>query len=174
MLSGSMMRLVDGDNGVDNLWSDSLLVDDWLHCLVDMMVDVFALNSWCGSSRVSGFVGVGGVLELSQFSLESLASLMLVAMVEFLLDDRLHLVVMLLWEDFLVLDGLDSGVVVILVDLTVNRFSEFLMSGGLDVLAGDSWSNTLRDVGGVALAAGKLGNRGSGFIHCDVRWGGMG
>jgi len=173
VLSGSVMMLVDRNSGVNNFWSDGLLVDDWLDCLVDVVVNMLALHSWCGSSGVSCLVGRGGVLELGQLSLQSLACLMFIAVVELFVDDTLHLVGVLLWENLLVLDGLDGGVVVVLVDLAINSLSELLMSGGLDVLAGDSWSDALSDIGGVTLAGGELLNSGSSFIHfeCEVSCG---
>jgi len=35
VLSSSNVSLVDRDNGVDDLWLDNLLVDDWLDSLVN-------------------------------------------------------------------------------------------------------------------------------------------
>lgn len=36
-----LVNFVDWDGGVHNVWLDSLLVDDRLDCLVDVMVDMF-------------------------------------------------------------------------------------------------------------------------------------
>jgi len=53
---------------MNDFWSDGLLVDHGLDSLMDMMVDVFAFDSWCCRSSMSGFVGVGDVLELGSRS----------------------------------------------------------------------------------------------------------
>ena len=169
MLRRGVVLLVDGNSGVDDFWGDGLLVDDRLDGLVDVMVDMLALDSWCGCGGVSGLVGVGGVLELSSFSFESLTCLVVVAVMEFLVDDGLHLVVMLLGEDLLVLDWLDGGVVVILVDLAVDGFLDLLMSGGLDVLARDTWGDALGDIGAVAPLASKACDCGLGLVHVEMR-----
>lgn len=173
VLSSSVMLLVDGDSGVNDLWGDCLLVDDGLNRLVDVMVNMLALNSWCSSSGVTCLVGVGGILELSHLGLESLTCLVFIAVVKLLVDNALHLVGVLLWEDLLVLDGLDGGVVVVLVDLAVNRLCHLLMSGGLDVLVGDSCGDTLSDISAVTLAGGELLNGGSGFVHFEIGVGGI-
>ena len=59
---------MNGDSAVNDFWSDSLLVDHGLDSLMNMMVDVFAFDSWCRRSSMSGFVGVGDVLELGSRS----------------------------------------------------------------------------------------------------------
>jgi hypothetical protein len=48
MLSSVMMDLVNGDSGVDDMGLDSLLLYYRLNCLMDVMVDVFSSNRWCG------------------------------------------------------------------------------------------------------------------------------
>ena len=169
MLSRSVVLLMDGDSGVDNFRGDGLLVDNWLDSLMNVVVNVLALNAWCGSCCMSGLVRMGGVLKLSSFSLQSLANFMVVAVVEFLVDDRLHLVMMLLREDFLMLDRLDCCVVVVLVDLTVDGLGELLMAGGLDVLVRDSCGDALGDIGGMASLASEACDCGLCFLHLVVR-----
>ena len=48
MLGWGGMFLEDGHSGVDYLWLDRLLVNDWLYCLVNMVVDVLASHGGCG------------------------------------------------------------------------------------------------------------------------------
>ena len=169
VLRRGVVLFVDGNSGVDDFWGDGLFVDDRLDRLVDVMVDMLALDSWCSCCGVSGLVGMGGVLELSSFSFESLTRLVFVAVMEFLVDYWLHLVMMLLGEDFLVLDWLDRGVIVILVDLAVDSFLDFLMSGGLDVLVYDTWGDALGNIGRVASLASKACDCGLGFFHVEMR-----
>jgi hypothetical protein len=162
------MFFVDGDNSVDDFWGDGLLVDDWLDGLVDVMVNMLALNPWGNSCGMFGLVGVGGVLELGSLTLQSLTRLMVVAVVELLVDGIFHHMVMLLREDLLMLDRLDRGVVVVLMDFAVDSLLDLLMASGLDVLAGDSWGDALSDVGAVASPASDALNCGSSFLHVDV------
>jgi len=44
------VNFVNGNGGVDDLGSDSLLVDDWLDSFVDVVVDVLTDNSGGGLS----------------------------------------------------------------------------------------------------------------------------
>jgi len=111
---------MNGNSGVNDFWGDGLLVKHGLDSLMNVMVGVFAFDSWCGSSSTSGLVGVGGVLELGSLTLEFLASFVIVAVVALLVDNILHLVMVLLGENFLMLDRLDRGVVMVLVNLAVD------------------------------------------------------
>jgi hypothetical protein len=135
---------MNGNSGVNDFWGDGLLVDHGLDSLMNVMVDMFAFDSWCHSSSMCGLIGVGGVLELGSLALESLASFMIVAVVELLIDDILHLVMVLLRENFLMLDGLDRSVVMVLVNLAVDSLGDLLMTSRLDVLAGGAWSDGSR------------------------------
>lgn len=169
MLRRGMVFLVDRDDCVDHFGGDDLLVYNWLDGLVDVMMNVFALDS--GSSRgvVSGFVGVGRVFELGCLSLKSQTSLVIITVMELPVDGVFHHMVMLLGEDLLMLDGLDGGVIVILVDFAVDSFLDLLMVSGLHVLAGDGWSNVLGDVGGVTSLTSDAGNSRSSLLHPDRR-----
>lgn len=58
VVSGSrVMHFMDGDRGVDHFGLDGFLVDDWLYCLMDMVVNVFSCHGWCSVDRVCGVVG---------------------------------------------------------------------------------------------------------------------
>lgn len=41
-----VVDFVDRNSGVHNFWLNSLLVDDWLDGLVNMVVDVFTGDRW--------------------------------------------------------------------------------------------------------------------------------
>jgi hypothetical protein len=168
MLSSGVVAFMDGNSGVNDFWSDGLLVDDWLNRLMNMMVNVLALDSGCSGCCMSGFVGMGGVLELGSLTLESLASLVVIAVMELLVDHILHLVMVLFRENLLVLNRLDSGVVVVLVDLTIDSLGELLMARRFDVLVGDSWGNALGHVGSVASFAREACDCGLCFVHFNL------
>jgi hypothetical protein len=64
VLSLVLVNLMDWDGGVDDRWLDSLLLDDWLDRLVDVVVDVLACNVGTGCGVLS-LANCAGVLELS-------------------------------------------------------------------------------------------------------------
>jgi len=134
MLRRSVVGLMNRDNSVDNLWLDSLLVDDGLDSLVHMVMNVLTSNCGSSSGRV-GCVSCGGsVLELTKFSTHSAVCLFLVVMSELALNFGQHVMDMLLWKNFLMGNGLHCGVVMVLVDLSVNCLNSLLMSVRLDNL----------------------------------------
>jgi hypothetical protein len=167
VLGRSVVLLVNGNSGMNNLWCDGLFVDDWLDSFMNVMVYMLALNSWCGGSGMSRLVIKCGILELGGLRLESSAGLKFVVVVELLVDDWLYLVMMLLREDFLMLDWLDGSVVMVLMDLTVNSLGELFMTYGFDVFLGDSWGDSLSHIGGVASFAGDAGDCCFRFLHLD-------
>lgn len=57
-----------------------------------------------------------------------------------------------LWQDNMVLDWLNSGVIVVLVHLPVNSLSCNFMSVWLDSLPCHSWLDNLFDVGVVTIS----------------------
>ena len=77
-------------------------------------------------------------------------------MVELLVNNILHLAMVLLGENFMMLDRLDRGVVIVLVNLTVDSLCELFMTSRLDVLADNAWGNALGHIGGVASLTGEL------------------
>ena len=73
-----------------------------------------------------------------------------------------HLIVrVLLWQHLLILQWLHSGMVMVLMSLTVNSLRDVLMTGGLHGLAGDSRIDVLINCRGMTMTAGELGN---GFL----------
>lgn len=109
------------------------------------------------------------VLELSTLSLEASLDVRVITVFEFAVLDGSHVVVVLLWELLGIVDWLDCGVVVVLVDLPVNGSSDILVTVLIDGLVGNCWGSSLVD-GGVVVAG--LGHEAlncvlSG-IHCGL------
>lgn len=119
--------LMDGLGGVHNLWLDDLLVDHGHDGLVDMVVDVLASDGRGSGLCVVGFLNTSGVLEMTKFGRESLFGFSLVLVVEFSFFGGQDVVGVLLRKSFLVRQGLDGGVVVMLMNLTVNSLGGFLV-----------------------------------------------
>jgi len=146
VLSSIDVLLVNRDGGVDNVWFDSLLVDYWLHCLVHMVMYVLAGNLGC-----SGFVGLicpdtnGLMLELGLLLLEMLLRLLMITVIMFAVFYADLFVMVLFWENFLVLDRLDSCVVMILVDFTIFYDLCFFTLMLLDGLLLNVWCDRLVD-----------------------------
>lgn len=73
-------------------------------------------------------------MELTELSVDTLLSLSFVSVSEFTVYLGCQIVCVLLWEDLSVRDWLNSGVVVVLVDLTVDCLCGLFMSVRLDGL----------------------------------------
>jgi hypothetical protein len=168
VLGSLVVNLVDGHGGVHNLGLDHLLVENGLNLLVDVVVNMLALNT---SSLDLSHLGLGNVAlitELATLSLETLAGVVVVAVVEFPGLGTGNAVLVLLGKDLLVEDGLDSAVEVVLVHLLVDNGLLLLNTLGLDGLLGHSRANVLMD-GGVMLASHALNvvNSLSCLLHCE-------
>jgi len=114
---------------------------------MDVVVDVLASNGWIGRRGVLGISDSTSILELGLLSCETLLDVLIVAVLQVTSLNAGHLVVMLLWENLAVLDRLNGGVVVILVNLSVNSCGDILMLGACDVLLSDSRVDGLVDCG---------------------------
>jgi len=134
-----LVDLVDWDSGVDNRWLDSLLLDDWLDVLVDVVVNVLTSNGGACNGCVLNITNLAGVLELSSLSSETLLYVVVIAVLDVAVLNTGHLVGVLLWENLTILNWLDGGVVVILVDLTVDGSLSLINLSTGDALIGDSW-----------------------------------
>jgi hypothetical protein len=143
VLSLVLVDFVDWDGGVDNRWLDSLLLDDWLDVLVHVVVYVLASDGWVGSGGVLSVSNSAGVLELSLLSSQALLSVGVRAVCDVAVLYTSHLVGVLLRKDLFVRNGLDRGVVVVLVDLTVDSSGLVLMLCASDVLVLNSWVDGL-------------------------------
>jgi hypothetical protein len=163
-----MVNLMDGDSGVDDVGLNSLLLDNGLDSLVDVVVDV--LSAYGGSNTLA----VGGVLNAALVSKASLVvdqsplSRIGIAVVKLAVLNSTELSSVLLWENLTVLDGLNSAVVVILVNLLVNGSVDLLVYVRLDDLVLNSGGNCLVDSGVVVTgAAHEVGDSCLGLVHLD-------
>ena len=134
MFGGIVMGFMNWDGGVYDFWLDDLLVDHWLNCLMDVM-----MNMLPGNSRIDflGFLFLRGktlILERSSFLLESIGDMLLVAVVMSPLLHGHNVVAMLLGQYFGILHRLNRGVMVIFVNLFVNSCLDRLMACWLDSL----------------------------------------
>ena len=150
VLGSVVVNLVDRDDGVDDVGLNSLLLDNGLDSLVDVVVNVLTSNG--GSNRLSVTLNTldTHVTELSGLGLQALGNLALAAMLEFAVLNSTEVVVVLLCESLAVLDGLDRGVVVVLVDLLINGGLDLLAALSVDGLVDNSGRNLLVD-GGVMV-----------------------
>jgi len=168
VLSRVVVDLVDWDGGVNDVWLNDLLVDDWLDLLVNVVVDVLASDSGCGSLSVLHITLDGGVLELGSLCLETLLNLSIAAVLKLAVLDGSEVVVVLLGESLLVVDWLDRGVVVILVDLLVDDSGQVLVTVLVDGLVDDCWCNCLVDGGVIVASLAKVAlNRCLCLVHFD-------
>jgi hypothetical protein len=123
-----------------------------------MMVYMLPLDGRVCGLGVMGFMSSGGILELRSFSLKTLLSLWIVAMVKFTLLHGNLIVRVFLGEYLLVWEGLHSSVVVMLVSFAINSLSDVLMACWLHCFTGNRSVDALIDLRGMAMAAGELGN----------------
>ena len=165
---GGVVRLVDGHRLVDDMRVDRLLVNDGLDVLMDVVVDVLSRDGACRLGRICRLVGHRGALVAGGILLESGARIGLIAMVvlsvldgasgmrRFLGPDNVGFMIKEECEGnglqrLMGLDGLDPGLVVILVNLLVDSGGENLMLVRADVLLGHGLPDILVD-NGVVLA----------------------
>jgi hypothetical protein len=137
VLSLVLVDLMNRDGGVDDGWLDRLLLYDGLDVLMHMVVDVLACDSGLSSLGVLNVADGAGVFELGLLGGETVLNVVVIPMLDVAVLDAGHVVCVLLGKDLLVLDGLNGGVVVVLVDFTVNGCLEVLVLGASDVLLGD-------------------------------------
>lgn len=168
VLGSVVVNLVDGDGGVGDSRLDGLLLNDRLDHLVNVVVTVLASNDGSLGVGVCGLTLSGGVSELGSLLLKLLLDSGGVAMVVLAVLHGGSAVGVLLGQNLAVLDGLDGGVVVVLVNLTVDGTSDVLVVSLVDSLVGDSGGNGLVD-GSVVLAGlgHEVGNGSLSLVHCE-------
>ena len=133
---------------------------------MNVVVDMLANNS--SSCRVSlgGVALSAGVLELGLLGSQAILDGLVFAMVMLTMLNGDHAVVVLLRQNLAVLYWLDGGVIMVLVDLTVDGSRLLFMMGLVDCLIDNGWGYVLLD-GGVMVS--RLGdevlNGSLGFIH---------
>lgn len=166
VLGGVVVDFVDGDGGVDDVGLDGLLVDDGLNGLMDMMMDMLASNGRLGSSGMLSLNPFDGILVLRLLSSKRLLHLIGTVMFEVSVLNADEVVVMLLRQNFSVIDGLDGSVVVILMNLLVDCGSHTILLVASDGLVLDGGSYSLVDGRVVvAILAGELLDCVFGGLH---------
>jgi len=142
-----LVHLMDRNRSVNDRGLNSLLLNDGLDVLVYVVVDVLASNGWVSGRRVLGIPDAAGVLELGLFGCETLLDVLIIAVLQIASLDTCHLVGVLLWKNLTIFDRLNGGVVVVLVDLSVNSGGNILVLSACDILLSDSWVDGLVDSG---------------------------
>lgn len=150
VLGSVVVNLVDGDGGVGDVRLNSLLLDDRLDGLVDVVVPVLASNDRVDLTSGAAVDASGGVGVASLLLGEASLNLVVVTVLVAAMLDGDDVGVMLLRKDLTVGNRLLSGVVVILVNLLVDSGSVLLVLGLLDGLVLNGRGDLLVD-GGVVV-----------------------
>ena len=109
---------------------------------MNMMMNVLTSNDW--GDGVGLFLGHTTVaLELGRFLFEAGLDCIGIAVLMVTFLDRNDVVMMLLGKDFTVMDRLNGGVVMVLMDLTIDGSSGLLVTLLDDVLVYDGGGNLL-------------------------------
>jgi len=108
-----------------------------------MMVGMLSSHRWNSSSRLRCLFHLSSIPKLAEFGGRSLPVFFLVAMMILSLNLRSYIVLVLLRQCLSMLYWLDSRVVVVPVDLSINCFAGFLMSVRLDDLVGHGGIDTV-------------------------------
>jgi hypothetical protein len=131
-------------------------------------VNMLALNSGSAALSDLGLSYVTLITVLSTLGLELLLGLVVLPVVEFPLLNTSHPVLVLLRKDLLVEDGLDGAVVVVLVDLLLNRCPHLLVTLRLDCLLCDGGADVLMDCGVMVTGLGlDVVNSLLCLLHCE-------
>jgi hypothetical protein len=151
-----VVDLVDGDGVVDDRRLDGLLADDWLDDLVDVVMDMLS-----GHRRGDCLGGldrqlVAYIPELRCFLGESSVDLFMVSVVKDPLFYVPHDMMMCFGQNLAMGDGLDGGVVVMLMDLTVYGRSGLFDVGGSDCFLCYGWSDPLMQGGVMVTSPGPF------------------
>jgi hypothetical protein len=126
------------------LLANDMVVVDWKQPYV---VNMFTSNGGCDALALCGSLYPPLVLELGLLLDKIPLGRVMVAVIKLTVLDGTKLSLVPLGEDLAVNDGLNSAVVVVLVNLLVYCSVDLLMLVRLDGLVGDSRSNSLVDCG---------------------------
>jgi len=149
------VNLVDWNGGVDDRGLNSLLLDDRLDVLVNVVVNVLADDVSASRLRGLHISNFTSALELSLFGCKTLADVVIITVLEVSLLNRGHVVFVFFWKNLFVLDRLDGSVVVVLVNLTVYNLGCILVLCSDDTLVGNGWVDSLVDRGVVLPIPGE-------------------
>jgi hypothetical protein len=141
-----LMNFVNRNGSVNDRWLDGLLLHNRLDILVNVVVHMLACDGGGGRGRMLRLVDCAGIFELGLFGGETFLDVGVVAVLDVAVLDAGHLVGMFFWENLAVLDRLDGGVVVVLVDFSVDGCGGFLVSSGSYMLLLDRGVDFLRGV----------------------------
>jgi hypothetical protein len=125
-----LMNFVDRDGSMNNRWLDRLFLYNRLDALVDMVVYMLACDRGSGRCAVLRLANCVRVFELPLLGGEAFFNVRIVAVLDVAVLDTSHLVSVFFWERLAVLDGLDSGVMVVLMDFSVDGCGGLLVSSG--------------------------------------------
>lgn len=159
-------NFVDWNGSVNDMRLNSLLLDDGLDGLVHMVVDVLTSYSWCSGLCASLWGSDVLIFELGGLSFQLTGHVLLISMFDFSVLNSFQVVVMLFREDFSILNRLYRGMIVILVNLLVNRCLNFFMSRWKGGIMRYTWGDLLMN-GSIVLSrfGHKVTDGGLGFVH---------
>jgi len=140
-----VVNLMHGDGGVDDGRLNGFFLDNGLDGFVDMVVNMLANHGGRLNCRTLNITYVTGVLELSPLRLKSLIDVVGVTVMVFSMLNAHHLMAMLFGKDLFVGDGLNGGMVMMLMYLTVNRCLSLLFLMTMDLLILDGRVDFLVD-----------------------------
>ena len=139
MLSLVLVYFVDGNSGMDNRGLNGLLLHDRLDVLVNVVVDMLSCYTRIGCCGVLCRADFSSIFELCLLSRQTILYVLIIAVLNVAVLNACHLVAVLLGENLTILDGLNGGVVVVLMDLTVNSRRHIFLSSWRDLLVLDCW-----------------------------------
>lgn len=168
VLSSVVVNFVNRHSGVYDVRLNGLLVDNRLDCLMNVVMDVLALNGRCHGFGLPSRSNVPFVLKLSRLLLQTGSYITLVAVVVLFVLDTGKIMRVLLWQNLAIVHGLNGSVIVVLVNLLVDCGCDVLVSCGVDGFACYSRSNFLVNSGVMVTSFGhEVTDGGLSFLHCD-------
>jgi hypothetical protein len=130
---------------------------------------MLASNSSCSALAMSGSIYTALILEAGLFFDEVPLCGVVVAVIKLAVLDSAELSSVLLRKHVAVLNGLDSTVVVILVNLLVDSSLNFLVEMRLNNFVLNSRGNSLVNSGVVVSRLGhEVSDSCLGLVHCDI------
>jgi len=119
---------------------------------MDVVVNMLAGDGWFHALGHSGATLNASALEPSSLLFETSLDGSRISMAVFTGLNGGHVMNMLLWENLAILHRLDGGVIMVLVNLTIDGGLHILVTGLHDLLLDDGGSNLLVD-GGVCFTS---------------------
>lgn len=154
------------NGGVYDRWLNSLLLDDGLNVLVNVVMNVFTSNSSTLGGSVFSLSYISGVLELSLLGSETFLNVSIISMLDVAVFNSSKLVRVLLRENFTIMDRLNRGVEVILMNLSVDSGCCVLVASLGYVLVLNSWVDSLWIIR--TFLGGKQTGKHSYLVDCSI------